>query len=96
MSWIGTGPCLVRTSVAPGKHRWLRLEVTAPFSPAQHNVNSSSPVDLTPANFQSMLQYSLLLIPFAILTIGKISRYILLSSIMRLMAALLGRATSTV
>ena len=54
-------------------HRCERLEVTAPFKPAQHTVNSSSPVDFMPANFQSILQYSFELIPLAIRTIGKTS-----------------------
>jgi len=49
------------------------LEVTAPFNPAQQTLNSSSPVDFIPANFQSILQYSFELIPLAILTVGKIS-----------------------
>ena len=54
-------------------HRCERFDVTAPFNPAQHKLNSSSPVDLIPANFQSILQYSFELIPLAILTVGKIS-----------------------
>ena len=77
-------------------HKWERFEVTAPFKPAQQTVNSSSPVDLMPANFQSILQYSFELIPFAIFTVGNISLYALLSSMILLIAALLGRATSTV
>ena len=83
-------------TTSSSKHKWLRFEVTAPLRPAQHTVNSSSPVDLMPANFQSMLQYSLELMPLAIFTVGNTSLYALLSSMIRLIAALLGLATSTV